>query len=658
MFANVRSIVSRAKRAELELYVDNEKPDIIGIAESWTKPEIADSELALDGYRLFRKDRANQKSVGHGAGGVLLYVRSHINAVERQDMSNETFKESIWCEIQLSRSKMLVGVCYRVPDATEEADQGMCKLLEMANKETALIMGDFNYHIDWETLEGEREKDRRFLDFVDACFMQQHVMEPTRGDNILDLVITTDENMVENVSVGEHFNTSDHQVVRWELYVQQSQEVKAYMSKPNFFKADYELVRNRLKEKELESAVSGMGANEAWKKFNEVMREIIDENIPKRKRTNKRRPWVTREVQKKRRAKNKAWKNYQKLKKETKNVLECDSVARIEELRMNYVKKRNICNKANKEALKIFEQKLSRNVKEDSKSFYNYVRSKQKRKDRVGPIKKEEDGREVVVDDTEATEVLNKFFSSVFTLEDLGNIPEPSRAFLDNGGGRLTQIMFTRENVVEQLKRLKTDKSPGNDELHPKFLHEVREEIGETLAQIFNKSIQSGEVPQEWRDALIVPLFKKGNRSEPSNYRPVSLTSVACKVMERIVKDNIVKHMEEHDIIKGSQHGFTKGRSCLTNLLEFFEEVFEKIDEGKPVDVIYLDFAKAFDKVPHKRLIKKLQACGISGQVLKWIQNWLSDRRQKVGIGNKHSIGGQQCFVECHKDQCWDHCCL
>ena len=120
------------------------------LAESWTKPEITDSELALDRYRLFRKDRANQKSVGHGAGGVLLYVKSNINAVERWDMSNETFKESIWCEIQINRSKILVGVCYRVPDATDEADQGTCKLLELANKETSVIMGDFNYHIDWE----------------------------------------------------------------------------------------------------------------------------------------------------------------------------------------------------------------------------------------------------------------------------------------------------------------------------------------------------------------------------------------------------------------------------------------------------------------------------------------------------------------------------
>src|SRR6218665_931811 len=138
------------------------------------------------------------------------------------------------------------------------------------------------------------------------------------------------------------------------------------------------------------------------------------------------------------------------------------------------------------------------------------------------------------------------------------------------------QIMFTKENVVEKLKQLKTDKGPGIDELHPKFLHDVRKEIGEVLAQIFNKSMQTGDVPQEWRDALIMPLFKKGNRSYPCKYRKVSLTSVMCKVKERIVKDNIVvEYLNEYNVIKGSQHGFTRGRSCLTNMLKFFQLVYE-----------------------------------------------------------------------------------
>src|SRR6218665_3793020 len=148
-----------------------------------------------------------------------------------------------------------------------------------------------------------REQDRLFLDFIEASFMQQHVMEPTRGDNILDLVITSEESMIENVSVGEHFNTSDHQVVRWELVMEQTQEVKAYVKRPNFFKADYDLVRNKLKEKNLESAVRGMEVSDAWKKFNGIMREIIEKNIPNYKMKIKRRPLVTREVKKMKKSK-------------------------------------------------------------------------------------------------------------------------------------------------------------------------------------------------------------------------------------------------------------------------------------------------------------------------------------------------------------------
>src|SRR6218665_3810021 len=275
---------------------------------------------------------------------------------------------------------MLVGVCYRVPDATEESAHGMYKVLERANKETATIMEDFNYHIDWENSEGEKEHDRIFLDFIETSFMQQHVMEPTRGKNILDLVITSDENMIETLSVGEHFNTSDYQVVRWGLIMEQTQEVKAYVKRPNFLKADYDLMRNRLKAKNLESAVRGMEVNDAWEKFNGIMREIIEKNIPNCKRTNKRRPWVTRDVQKKRREKNKAWKKFRKLKEEIRNGLSCENVARLENLNRNYVKKRNSCNDANRAAIKNFEQKLARNVKRTARVSTTMLEVSRKRR--------------------------------------------------------------------------------------------------------------------------------------------------------------------------------------------------------------------------------------------------------------------------------------
>ena len=128
-----------------------------------------------------------------------------------------------------------------------------------------------------------------------------------------------------------------------------------------------------------------------------------------------------------------------------------------------------------------------------------------------------------------------------------------------------------------------------------------------------------GVVPNDWREANITALFTYGSKSASQNYKLVSLTSVICKLMESIIKDEIIKHLNIFKFTNGNQHRFTKGRSCLTNLLEFFEKVTDTIDKGKPFDCIYLDFAKAFDKIPHVRLIKELTAHGVDGNVAKCI---------------------------------------
>jgi hypothetical protein len=169
------------------------------------------------------------------------------------------------------------------------------------------------------------------------------------------------------------------------------------------------------------------------------------------------------------------------------------------------------------------------------------------------------------------------------------------------------------------------------------LLKELIEEVAEPLTLIFNKSLASGEVPDDWRDAHVTPIYKKGQKSDPSNYRPVSLTSVCCKMLESVIRDEMVAHMAANGLIEGSQHGFVKGRSCTTNLVEFLDFVTAAVERGKPVDAIFLDFAKAFDKVPRKRLLEKLKSIGIGGQVLSWIENWLTGRRQRVVLNGDAS---------------------
>ena len=189
------------------------------------------------------------------------------------------------------------------------------------------------------------------------------------------------------------------------------------------------------------------------------------------------------------------------------------------------------------------------------------------------------------------------------------------------------QLVVTPEVVASKINNMKGNKSPGVDGISPKILQESVEQISTPLAHVINMSLQEGIVPLEWKEANIIPLFKKGSRNKSVNYRLVSLTSVIFKLLETIIRDHMMDFLFKHKLINSSQHGFLYARSCLTNLLCFFEEITTWVDEGSPVDEIYLDFQKTLDKVPHQRLILKLKSHGMGNSIINWIEQWLTDRK-------------------------------
>ena len=173
--------------------------------------------------------------------------------------------------------------------------------------------------------------------------------------------------------------------------------------------------------------------------------------------------------------------------------------------------------------------------------------------------------------------------------------------------------------------------------LHPRILLALEDKLARPLKHIFNNSIETGIIPEDWKSANVTAIHKKGSRQEPGNYRPISLISVVCKTMERLVKGRLITHLEMNNLIGDSQHGFRNKRSCLTSLLDFFAQVIDTydMDNNKAVYLVYLDFKKAFDKVPHERL--KVNAHGIQGDAARWIRNWLAGRRQWVCINQSYS---------------------
>ncbi|RMC14926.1 hypothetical protein DUI87_07103 [Hirundo rustica rustica] len=198
-------------------------------------------------------------------------------------------------------------------------------------------------------------------------------------------------------------------------------------------------------------------------------------------------------------------------------------------------------------------------------------------------------------------------------------------------------LVIQEEAVRELLGHSDIYKSMGPDGIHPRVMRELADELAKPLSIIYQESWLTGEVPGDWKLANVTPVYKKGRKEDPGNYRPVSLTSVPGKIMEQFILSAITQHLQDGQGIRPSQHGFTKGRSCLTNLVSFYDQVTRLVDAGKAVGVVCLDFSKAFDTVSHSILLDKLAAHGLDRSTLRWVRNWLDGRAQRVMVNGAAS---------------------
>ncbi|KAF1443079.1 hypothetical protein FQV21_0001647, partial [Spheniscus demersus] len=274
------------------------------------------------------------------------------------------------------------------------------------------------------------------------------------------------------------------------------------------------------------------------------------------------------------------------------------------------------CREEMRKAKAQLERNLAAVVKDNKKCFYNYINDKKRAKETLHPLLGA--GGNVVTKDKEKAEVLNAFFASVFNSQTgypQGTWPPELE---DRGSEQDEPPIIQEEAVNDLLRHLDAHKSLGPDGIHPRVLRELAEELAKPLSIIYQQSWLTGEVPDDWRLANVTPIYKKGRKEDPGNYRPVSLTSVPGKIMERFILRALTRHEQDNKGIRPSQHGFTRGRSCLTNLISFYDQVTRLVDEGKAVDVVCLDFSKAFDTVSHSILLEKLAAHGLDRCTLRW----------------------------------------
>ena len=265
------------------------------------------------------------------------------------------------------------------------------------------------------------------------------------------------------------------------------------------------------------------------------------------------------------------------------------------------------------------------------KKFWSFVKSL--KKDTFG-ITSLRENRILKTDTKEKADICNRQFQSAFTRE--ADSDPPSKG--------ASPFSFMGEIIVDPkgVAKLLDGKAPGPDGLNARVLKECSTQISPILALIYNESLAQGNVPDDWRHANVSPVFKKGEKYDAVNYRPVSLTCICCKTLEHILVSNINKHLALDSIRADCQHGFRSWRSCETQLVQFVHDIISNLDGAmnrghKQTDLIIMDFAKAFDKVPHRRLLHKLDYCGIRGSTHKWISSWLSGRSQQVVLDGQAS---------------------
>ena len=366
------------------------------------------------------------------------------------------------------------------------------------------------------------------------------------------------------------------------------------------------------------STSTSRDVNSNWDYFTDGLFKIIKKLIPvKVVRTRQDLPWLSRELRKKIKHKNRL---HWKAKK---------SKPRKSHRWRRYTRYQN----ALKQDIKASYNRYMDSLFEDdcgnpTKKFFRAIKAR--RRDQVGipPLRSRKKKKKLETTPKGKATILSEQYSSIFKKEDISTVPDLGRIPYP----QMHRISVSSQGIINLLQRLNPTKAIGPDKVPTCILKDHADLIAPMLKTIFQKSLDTGKVPSVWKTADVVAIFKKGDKHAASNYRPVSLTSVSCKVLEHIIFRAIMDHVDFHKILNHFQHGFRTGHSCETQLINTTEDLAKGLNNRQQLDLLILDFSEAFDVVGHKRLLRKLFYYGIRDLTLTWLEDWLTGRTQRVGV--------------------------
>ena len=642
LFANIQGL--RNNTTNKVPFIKGMLEENNGILAAFTETHIKDqenSEVWIPGYNLYRADRKNR-----ARGGVALYIKESLLGKEILNDSND---EVEILGVHIEARNLVVIVTYRPPQTKVEVFRPQLHKIKTAIEglgnptPSILWLGDFNLpEIKWQLVENHilannvgEANARELMRVSDYYSLLQQIDKPTRGNNILDLVFTNNDSLIHSVNIS-NTTFSDHRMI--EIQTNLANDKKSPVATPNtgtfsnfnFHSKNikWEEVNQELQEIHWEELMNNRNPTECYALLTETMAHICNRHIPERRvRRRSKQDRVRRKLYARR-----------KLLSERRNkptitdmqiaAIDREIVMIEQRLRISY------------ELESIEEEnKAIADIKDNSKYFFSYAKRKSKTTSNIGPLKKE-DGS-FTDDNKEMSELLRHQYETVFSNPDRSKIITDQQEFFmtnpETGNPQILDIEFGPKDIVDAITSMSSNSAAGPDTWSSILIKNCKENLGVPLAIMWRKSLDSGEIPESLKFATIAPLHKGGCKAQPKNYRPVALTSHIIKIFERVLRGRISQFLEMNDLHNPGQHGFRAGRSCLSQLLEHYDKTLDALEENKNVDVIYTDFAKAFDKCDHGIIAHKLKAKGVSGKLGRWIYNFLINRRQSIVVNKVRS---------------------
>jgi Reverse transcriptase (RNA-dependent DNA polymerase)/Endonuclease-reverse transcriptase len=630
MMLNAQSVFKKSDI--LKININNFQVDWLVVTETWLHPDIDNREFLPPEFNVIRKDRQHKKG-----GGILIAINKAFDC-QQIEVNDNKHSEIVWCKINQKNKRKSVHLCgvYRPPDSTNEWLETLQANLEnifRSEKHPHVILtGDFNFpNIDWVKGLGicsahQNSQENNFINILNEYGLEQLVEFPTRFSdktkkgNILDLMFTNNTSIVQNASVEA--GISDHELVVASVHLKGKEKANYTHWSYCYNKTDFVAFNKDLEEmyEHFVDQFSTSDVDKNWNHFTKIMEELTLKHVPKKEtKVQVQNPWMNVKLRREIRKKERLFKNYKRARSDTSLLtykLHCKKLrVEIKEAKYNF-----------------FNNILGKQIKENPKKFWNFVNRNSKSR---GNIESMRNSKGIVTDNKQfVAEILNKSFHSVFTNDDSAGPVNPPCSSQTRTDTRMSEIDITFEGILKQIQNLDPNKSCGPDGVHGAILKNTANQSARYLLHIFRQSLDLGRLPLDWKTAFVSPIFKEGDPLDPLNYRPISLTSVVCKIMEHIIVSNIMSFLEGNKLLNANQHGFRQCLSCDTQLVELVNDLQQWNEKNFQIDLVFLDFKKAFDKVSHTKLIEKLSWYKIDNKVIDWITDFVKDRTQAVKLNN------------------------